>query len=244
MTQPLCFDDTARDQRVSDDASDRALRPHLVVLPDLPQPVDRDRWAAAWQHRPLLLGIARQRVESHLAEDVVSEAMLRAATAGDIRPEALRAWLVTATVRLCADSHRRRQRESRRDERLASHELSVVPPVDDAVVDELHARWLGRQIDRLPDRQARALHLRATGHDIGAIAIAMVLPYKTVESLLSRGRHSLRGWAGALLLTVGGWKVIAKRKAQVHVAAATLTAASDITYDVARAAAGIVTRSF
>jgi hypothetical protein len=140
--------------------------------------------------------------------------------------------------------HRRRQRESRRDERLASHELTVVPPVDDDVLDDLHARWLDGQVDRLPERQARAMHLRAGGHDVGSIAVAMVLPYKTVESLLSRGRHSLRGWAGALLLTIGGWRVVAKRKAQVHLAAATLTAASDITVDVARAAAGIMTRSF
>jgi RNA polymerase sigma factor (sigma-70 family) len=233
MTQPLY-----RELEQSDEDD----RPLLVALPDLPQTVDLERWAAAWQHRSLLLGVARQRVDAHLAEDVVSEAMLRAATAGEIRELALRSWLVTTTIRLCADVHRKREREARRDVRLTSYELTVVPAVDEDVVDDLQAQWLETQVDRLPERQARALHLRAKGHDIGAIAVAMVLPYKSVESLLSRGRGSLRGWAGALLLTVGGWRTLAKRKAQVHVAAATLTAAADISYDVASAAARLVGR--
>ncbi len=225
-----------------------APRAHLVVLPEAgplapPAEVDRDRWAAAWAHRPLLLGLARQRVEGHVAEDVVSEAMLRAATAA-VEDEALRPWLVTTTLRLCADVHRRTVRDRRRDLRLATYEPTSVPAPEDEVVDDLHARWLAQQVDRLPERQARALWLRARGQDVGAIAVTMAVPYKTVESLLSRGRHTLRGWAGALLLFVGGWRTLAKRKAQFHVAAATLTAATDVTYDVARVATGLITRSF
>lgn len=235
-------------------------RPHLVVLPDAepradllvaapdevetPFEVDRERWAAAWEHRPLLLGVARQRVEAHVAEDVVSEAMLRAATTEHVADEALRAWLVTTTTRLCADVHRRAQREHRRDLRLAVYEPQTEPAADEVVVDELHAQWLARQMERLPERQARALWLRAHGHDIAAIAVMMVLPYKTVESLLSRGRHSLRGWAGAVVLVLGGWRTIAKRKAQFHVAAATITATGEITYEMAKVATGLLTRSF
>lgn len=227
---------------------DPEQRPDLLVqapdVPDVPPLVDRARWLAAWEHRPMLLGVARARVEAHVAEDVVSEALLRAATAEGIAAGALRPWLVTTTLRLCADSHRWTQRERRRNLRLAAYEPRSMPGVDEGVLDDLHAQWLAEQVDRLPERQARALWLRAHGHDIATIAVLMVLPYKTVESLLSRGRHSIRGWAGAVVLVLGGWRTIAKRKAQFHVAAATLTATGEITYELARAATGLVTRSF
>ncbi|MGH3744907.1 MAG: RNA polymerase sigma factor [Mycobacteriales bacterium] len=222
-------------------------RPHLVVLPglaDAPTPVDRERWAAAWEHRPLLLGLARQRVESHDAEDVVSEAMLRAATTGDLRAEALRPWLVTTTLRLCADDHRRSVRDRRRNQLLAAWEPETAPAPDEEVLDLVHAEWLATQIDRLPERQARALWLRAHGHDIASIAIQMVLPYKTVESLLSRGRHSLRGWAGAALLVLLGWRTIAKRKVQLDIAVATIGLAGEAAYTAARVAGSIVGKSF
>lgn len=230
-----------------DELYDVPARPHLVVLPglaDQPTPVDHERWAAAWEHRPLLLGLARQRVESHDAEDVVSEAMLRAATTGDLREDALRPWLVTTTLRLCADDHRRTARERRREQRLAAWEPETAPAPDDEVVDLVQAEWLATQVDRLPERQARAIWLRAHGHDIASIAVQMVLPYKTVESLLSRGRHSLRGWAGAALLVFGGWRTIAKRKVQFHVAVATIGAAGEIAWTAARVAGSVVTKSF
>jgi RNA polymerase sigma factor (sigma-70 family) len=258
MTHPLTEPDTG----LLPPDPVRPRRPHLVVLPDvdprgdacvvaaepsvadIPAQVDRERWLEAWQHRPILLGLARQRVETHVAEDIVSEAMLRAATSEPLRGDALRPWLVTTTLRLCADDHRRRQRERRRDLRLATYDPPAAPGVDEHVVDEMHARWLAAQVDRLPERQARALWLRAHGHDVTAIAVMMVLPYKTVESLLSRGRHSLRDWAGAVVLFCGGWRVIAKRKAQFHVAAAGIAATGDLTYEMARVATGIVTKSF
>ncbi|HEX7353417.1 MAG TPA: sigma-70 family RNA polymerase sigma factor [Mycobacteriales bacterium] len=231
-----------------EDLYDIPPRPHLVVLPGLagePMRVDHERWAAAWEHRPLLLGLARQRVPSHDAEDVVSEAMLRAATAGDLRDEALRPWLVTTTLRLCADDHRRADRERRRDRRLAAWEPAVVPAPEDDVVDLVQADWLASQVDRLPERQARAVWLRAHGHDIASIAVQMVLPYKTVESLLSRGRHSLRSWAGvAAILGLVGWKTIAKRKVQLHVAVTILGVTGEVALAAARVAGAVVAKSF
>jgi RNA polymerase sigma factor (sigma-70 family) len=237
MTQPLVTDDSAAEVL-------RAPRRRLVVVPDLPAQVDRDRWEAAWEHRSLLLALARQRVRPADAEDVVSEAMIRAATADGIRSDALRPWLVTTTLRLCADDYRRESRDRRRDLRLSTYEPQAAPAAEEPVVEQLHAEWVARQVDRLPDRQAQALKLKAAGHDVAHIAVAMLLPYKTVESLLSRGRHSVRGWVGATVLFFGGWRVLAKRKVQIHVAAATIGAAGDVAYTAAKVASAVVTRSF
>lgn len=245
MTQP-CLDASYLDSSYREPPA--VPRPRLVVLPDPPaaqEPVDHELWATAWEHRPLLLGLARQRVDAHDAEDIVSEAMLRAATTGNIQEGALRPWLVTTTLRLCADDHRRTARERRRDQRLAAGECVTTPGADEEVLDLVQAEWLAEQVDRLPERQARALWLRAHGHDIASIAVQMVLPYKTVESLLSRGRHSLRSWAGvAAILGLLGWKTIAKRKVQFHVAVAVLGVTGEVALAAARVAGAVVTKSF
>lgn len=183
-----------------------------------------DRWQLAWDQRPLLLAMARSRVSWHEAEDVVSEALLRAQRATDVPTSALRSWLVTTTLRLCADMHRASAREMRRRQQLSGRTLAQVPGPEDDVADRDQARWFASQVKRLPEHQAEAIELRSAGHEISSIAGRMNLPYKAVESLLSRARKSLRGWAAA---AVGVWalsRFLTRRTAQLHVAAAVVCA--------------------
>jgi RNA polymerase sigma factor (sigma-70 family) len=217
-----------------DDASTHRARPAVADLPlssaaPGSSPVrsdenDDERWQLAWDQRPLLLAMARSRVSWHEAEDVVSEALLRAQRATDVPTPALRSWLVTTTLRLCTDTHRASARDLRRRQRVTGQTLAVVPGPEDEVVERVHARWLADQVQRLPEHQAEAIELRTEGHEIGSIAGRMNLPYKAVESLLSRARRSLRGWAAA---AVGVWalsRFLTRRTAQLHVAAAVVCA--------------------
>lgn len=187
-----------------------------------------ERWQRAWEQRPLLLAMARSRVGWHEAEDVVSEALVRAQQATDVPPAALRSWLITTTIRLCADTHRAAAREAGRRVRAGSQTITVIPGPEDEVVERDEARWFARQLRRLPERQAEVVSLRSEGQEITSIAGRMDLPYKAVESLLSRARRSLRGWAA---VAVGVWalsRFLTRRAAQLHVAAAVVIAGVNI----------------
>ncbi|HVV30112.1 MAG TPA: sigma-70 family RNA polymerase sigma factor [Mycobacteriales bacterium] len=196
-------------------------------------PVDDARWQAAWDQRPLLLSMARSRVGWHEAEDVVSEALLRLQKAPDVPPAAVRSWLVTTTLRLCTDVHRAAARDQRRRQQLAGRASLSVPGPEEEVTDREQARWLAGQVQRLPDRQAVAIEMRSAGHEVSSIAGQLGVPYKAVESLLSRARRSLRGWAAVL---VGCWalsRFVTKRTAQLHIAAAALCATAGFVGPVA-----------
>lgn len=225
----------ARSPVVAGEVEDAANR----ATPSRTEPVDRpgeratsvaaagqddERWRLAWAERPLLLAMARSRVGWHEAEDVVSEALLRAQHAADVPTPALRSWLVTTTLRLCADAHRAHARDVRRGQKLAGRALTTVPGPEDEVADRDHARWLADEITRLPATQAEAITLRSAGYGVSSIAGRMGLPYKAVESLLSRARRSLRCWAA---VAVGVWafsRFLTRRTAQLHVAAAVVCA--------------------
>jgi len=187
------------------------------VDPDLPF---EPRWELAWSHRPLLLSMARSRVGWHEAEDIVSEALLRSRRAEGVPDAALRSWLVTTTLNLCADAHRASARDARRRQRLGAQFQVAAPGPEDDIADRDEARWLAGQVRRLPGRQSEAIELRSDGYEVGSIAGRMGLPYKAVESLLSRARRSLKGWAA---VAVGVWalsRAISRRTAQLHIAAA------------------------
>lgn len=202
------------------------------------------RWAEVWSHRPLLLAMARSRVGWHDAEDIASEAMLRAMSATDVPQRAVRSWLVTTTLRLCTDEYRRAGRDVQRGQRLRGFEPESAPSHEDAVVEVAEAQWLAAQLPRLPERQAQVLDLRTEGHDISMIAGVMELPYKAVESLLSRARRSVRGWAAALITIAGLWRTVARRKAHLHVATATIVVAGNVVEPAARAAGSLLHSAF
>jgi RNA polymerase sigma factor (sigma-70 family) len=193
---------------------------------EVPADPDASRWAAVWQYRPYLLAIARRRVSWHDAEDVVHEAVLRGVREILVPEVRLQSWLTTTVIRLCADRHREDSALRRRTARWGARpEPSAVPgPVDD-VCDAAEAVWVAEQVDRLPQRQAQALRLRAQGLSLAEVGVEMGVPAKSVESMLGRARRVLKAAAATAAAIVLGAKVLVKRKTQVHVAALALGAA-------------------
>ncbi|MFF5894906.1 RNA polymerase sigma factor [Streptomyces argenteolus] len=166
-----------------------------------------NRWELVWSHREELLELARLRAPSDdEAEDAVHEAMIRAVEDPDVRYCRLRPWLRRATVRACAERHRRIARDA---ELARSLPVTSVDPcqVEEAACDRAEARWLaGRGRELLTARQAEALRLRSQDLDVGQVARTMGLSYRATESLLARARRSLReALAASLALAVTAW---------------------------------------
>lgn len=168
---------------------------------------EHDRWQRMWGHREQLLKVARRRSMSQEdAEDAVHEAMLRAAERPDLDDDRLGAWLTTVTMRLCVDRYRQVNREA--EVRTSPTLIAPGPvPVEEAVCDRAEARWLAVRSGELPARQAEALRLKSEDLDVGQVAVAMGLSYRTVESLLARARRTLRaslaGTLGVVLFLLG-----------------------------------------
>jgi RNA polymerase sigma factor (sigma-70 family) len=161
------------------------------ACPDLTD-VAGDWWELIWRHREDLLRVARRRTARAAdAEDIVSEAMLRAAHRPELDPYRLGAWLTTVTVRLCVDQQRRFRRELLADDAV----LDIVEPRDGAeqrVCDRAEAEWIAGHLYGLPERQARALQLRSDGLAIDQIAHRMEMSTSAIESLLARARRTMR----------------------------------------------------
>ncbi|WP_314172141.1 sigma-70 family RNA polymerase sigma factor [Streptomyces winkii] len=161
------------------------------------------RWQRIWSEREQLLKVARRRsvcVED--AEDAVHEAMVRAWERPDLDESRVGAWLTTVTTRLCVDRCRQVSRET--DVQGLFSAVSSQSPVEEAVCDRLEANWLAQRSSELPPRQAHALWLKSSNLDVAQVAEEMGLSYRTVESLLARGRRTMRRLlAGALAF--GGW---------------------------------------
>jgi RNA polymerase sigma factor (sigma-70 family) len=161
----------------------------------------------AWSERSRLLGVARHRVGSSAeAEDVVSEALTRALESPDVDPARIGAWLTTVTIRLCVDH----ARENARAPKRWLYAVRTYPRADEFeadVVDTLSAAVIAPLLDKMPGQQRRALQLRADGEPVAAIALAMSLSEKAVESLLGRARISARtivsGLGAAVAVSVG-----------------------------------------
>lgn len=159
------------------------------------------RWAQIWASRRLLMGVARRcgcPVED--AEDVVQEAMLRAAEHPEIGEVRLRGWLCTVTQRLSMDGHRRRAAEARRWDRTSVQAVVQLPGhyPEEEVCERSEAVWMASLASEvLPPRQIQALWLTAAGYDVQQVADHLGVRYRAAESLLARGRRTLR----ALLLT-------------------------------------------
>ncbi|MBA2936521.1 RNA polymerase sigma factor [Sphingomonas sp. CGMCC 1.13654] len=143
---------------------------------------------------PRILALARRMLgDAAEAEDVAQETFLRAwKQAARWQPGAARfdTWLHTVTLNLCRDRLRRRQ------ETVMPELPEVVdpqPPADAMVDEAAQAGAVQRAIDALPERQREAL-LLVHYQDLTNIAAAdaMEISVEALESLLSRGRRSLR----------------------------------------------------
>jgi RNA polymerase sigma factor (sigma-70 family) len=154
------------------------------------------RWGRIWACRTVLLAVAsHQGANGHDSEDVVQDAMLRAARHPEISGAQLQGWLVVVTMRLCIDGHRNRFSEIQRWRR-ASRQAVIEQPEqhpEDQVCDRGEAVWAASlAAELLPPRQVRALHLSAAGCDVRQVADSLGVTYRTAESLLARARRTMR----------------------------------------------------
>lgn len=143
---------------------------------------------------PRILALARRMLgDATEAEDVAQETFVRAwRQAAGWRPGAARfdTWLHTVTLNLCRDRLRRR-----RD--TVMPELPEIadpaPPADAALDETAQASAVRAAITALPERQREAI-LLVHYQDLTNIAAAeaMEISVEALESLLSRGRRSLR----------------------------------------------------
>lgn len=124
------------------------------------------------------------------AAEAASEAILRAAGKVDLDPERVHSWLKVVARNLAIDILRER-RGAAWLTRLAHCEPEPTSPCD-RVDDVLEAAWVAQVVAELPMRQRLVLEHRASGHSPGEIAKLMNCTYRTVESLTSRARTTVR----------------------------------------------------
>jgi RNA polymerase sigma factor (sigma-70 family) len=174
-----------------------------ALMPESDRSTGDARWQRVWEHRAAMLRIARRRCRSwHDAEDVVGQAMLAALSCG-VPDDELAPWLSRVVMNLCAESHRAHERSRRLAVRAAGHAELVDPGHEDHVITRMAAEDISAEWARLPERQRRVLAMRSHGFTVTDIALELELPYKTVESLLSRARSGLRAVAQTLAGGVG-----------------------------------------
>jgi RNA polymerase sigma-70 factor, ECF subfamily len=143
---------------------------------------------------PRLLALARRMLgDAAEAEDVAQETFLRAwRQAPRWRPGGARfdTWLHMVTLNLCRDRLRKR-REATMPE--LPEQADPAPPADAAMDDMAQGRAVAAAIAALPDRQREAI-LLVHYQDLSNIAAAdaMEISVEALESLLARGRRSLR----------------------------------------------------
>ncbi|WP_160096800.1 RNA polymerase sigma factor [Kibdelosporangium aridum] len=127
------------------------------------QAPDDSYWEECVRLRPSLLRIAAWRCQGLLdPEDIVQEAFLRGAEAGNLELRWLRPFLVTVIFRLCVDEARRRAVV----ERLGSHRRLLPPPAEDpaeTACDRAEARWLAVRSKDLSPSDRRLLSLLTSG---------------------------------------------------------------------------------
>jgi RNA polymerase sigma-70 factor (ECF subfamily) len=143
------------------------------------------------------------------AEDVVQEAMLRAATFENLDEERLGELLTSVTVRLCVDEHRRRVRAVSLRHRIPV-DRGEEPGADERVCARAEAEWAADVVRTLPPMQQVVIEDRANGLSFDEISRRHRVSYKSVESSASRARAVVRR---ALAATLAAFAVVRRHVA-------------------------------
>jgi len=152
-------------------------------------------WEVLAEHRQRLLRLAvRCGASPDDAQDIVQDALLRAAGQQQLDPGQAGGLLTTVVRRLVIDQHRdtaRRQQLSQQ-RRLAP---GPQPGPEDDVCDHAEAAWLATRADRLPPRERLVLLARADGQRTTDLAEELACTTKAVELLHRRARRTLHALA-------------------------------------------------
>ena len=169
-----------------------------MLTTDSPSPVSADRWRLLVNRREALLPAARQLCSSPAdAEDVVHEALLRAARFAHLDENRIDQFLHTVVGRLATDLHRRRRRDRRLTEHGALRPGSEESP-EEGTCERHESTWsIKLLLDGLPSRQRHIVHRTAAGLSQGQIAAELGISRKAVESALARARNRLRAIVAA-----------------------------------------------
>jgi RNA polymerase sigma factor (sigma-70 family) len=126
------------------------------------------------------------------AEDAVQEALTRALERiEDLDPTRVDGWLKTVTMNICRDMARDRGRHGHRVAYQLRHTIPE-PFVDESVVERAYAASVADHLHLLPGPQQLVLRLRADAMPVEEIAGRLGMTMKSAESLLSRGRRTMR----------------------------------------------------
>ncbi len=130
------------------------------------------------------------------AEDVAQEVFLRVwRKAGSFDPNkgAVSSWLYRIAINLCIDHNRRGRFRQFIGLEAVADPVDETPLVEEGLAARQRLSQVQRQINALPERQRRALVLRAAG-ELSTSEIALVLKTSegAVEQLLVRARATLR----------------------------------------------------
>ena len=147
------------------------------------------------RHGPFALRVAARLVaDTHTAEDLVQEAMVRAwSQAANFDPRRARfaTWLYRIVVNLCIDYRRRVQPEPLPDN---FDPVDTTPAADEALAASQRRAALAKALGDLPVRQRAAMTLVYDEGLSGAEAAQILgVSTKAVERLLARARGTLRG---------------------------------------------------
>lgn len=145
-------------------------------------------------HLAPLLALARRHTrDSHWADDLVQETLIRAFRGlGGFRGDAsLRTWLFRILTRLASEPQRwqRRDKASQLDVDVPDHYED--PALHSAVENEL-SQQLEAALERLPPRQRTALHLRAVeGMDYATVAGVLECSQPAARMLVLEARRKV-----------------------------------------------------
>jgi RNA polymerase sigma-70 factor (ECF subfamily) len=142
----------------------------------------RDHFAALWRLA------ARLGVPCSNIDDVVQEAFIAAdRRAGDITAGSERRFLLSTTVKLCANL--RRRQETRREREQCEPPAHETLDAEQLLVRKQLRQWLDVALDTLPLEQRTVFVLHELeGLGIAEMASLLELPVGTVASRLARGR--------------------------------------------------------
>lgn len=160
------------------------------------------------------------------AQDAVQEALLKVALVPEIDWDRAGSLLSATTRNVCIDTIRSNTRRARRDAVYFRDDYSV-PDQGDEICEQMAARWLEGNLDRLNPMEQQILRLSMEGVELSEIASRVGLSYKGAHSALSRAKRRMTGyWQAALACGVALGISTRSRRAAVSAALAASVSAT------------------